>query len=271
LENFILLAPPALEVLFSLTLAFTNSSIRGRKRWLLVLDGLAFFLLALADTLAHVIPDVTSSVLAFRIFDLSIAGASFIPILAYTLFLALFSHANLVKYIPSRFSRVIMVTLFVLIPFIVASNEIGSLLGITHTKVKLSNLTTVLGIEISSITMQRIASFFSFLAVTLLTLFQATNFVLSFVRVVRAFVDARRAEPGESSPEGKDEIHLFRGLGWVSAGLKLGAIETVVGFADINFGVALTRRILRFFGRAMLIIGVIKGCAYLSNCLPCHS
>ncbi|THH00305.1 hypothetical protein EW026_g2197 [Hermanssonia centrifuga] len=55
------------------------------------------------------------------------------------------------------------------------------------------------------------------------------------------------------------EAHLFNGMGWITAGIKLGVIETVVGFAPAVFGEAITRRVLRFLGRAMLIIGVIKG------------
>lgn len=55
------------------------------------------------------------------------------------------------------------------------------------------------------------------------------------------------------------EAHLFRGLGWIVAGMKLGAIETVIGFAHGGFGVAFTRRVLRLLAHACLIIGIVKG------------
>ncbi len=42
-------------------------------------------------------------------------------------------------------------------------------------------------------------------------------------------------------------------------GLKLGAIETVVGFAHTSFSGALIRRVLRLLARACLCIGVVKG------------
>jgi hypothetical protein len=45
----------------------------------------------------------------------------------------------------------------------------------------------------------------------------------------------------------------------MATGIKLGAIETVVGFAPAGFGGAITRRILRLLGRACLIVGIVKG------------
>lgn len=57
----------------------------------------------------------------------------------------------------------------------------------------------------------------------------------------------------------EDEVHLFNGLGWITVGIKLGAIESIIGFVDASFGLAMTRRILKLLGRACLIIGVVKG------------
>jgi hypothetical protein len=68
------------------------------------------------------------------------------------------------------------------------------------------------------------------------------------------FVDQRRIETSKS-----DEAHLLRGVGWVTAGLKLGAIESVIGFVSVGFGSILIRRILRLLGRACLVIGAVKG------------
>lgn len=77
-----------------------------------------------------------------------------------------------------------------------------------------------------------------------------------------AFVDKRRIEATSS-----DEAHLVLGIGWISGGLKLGAIETVIGFANAGFGTAMTRRILRVLSRAFLIIGVVKGYAIINRSL----
>ncbi|KIJ39212.1 hypothetical protein M422DRAFT_49719 [Sphaerobolus stellatus SS14] len=262
IQSLILVIPPALELLFSLTLAFTpNTSLRGQKRWLLVLDGVSFFALALLDVLAHSIPAISTSITPFTIIDLTIAAASFLPLLSYTLFLTLFARSTLIQAFPTRFRRILQITLFALIPFIIASNALGSLLGIAHNFVTLPSTPPrlVLGIRWLSKTYQHIAAFFSFFGVTLLTVFQAAVFTLAFTRCVRAFVDARKAEPAPNSAHAKEEIHMFRGMGWVAAGLKLGAIESVIGFAEGEFGVVVIRRVIRFFGRGALIIGVIKG------------
>ena len=101
---------------------------------------------------------------------------------------------------------------------------------------------------------QSLWTFFSSLTLALLTTYQAINFVLTFYQLIRALVDKRRIEVMKS-----DEAHMVRGMGWISLGIKLGAIESVIGFAPSSFGSAFTRRILRFIGRACLIIGVVKG------------
>ncbi|KAF8581113.1 hypothetical protein K439DRAFT_253336 [Ramaria rubella] len=253
LENIILLVPPSIELVFSLTLALSNSSC-SRKRWILVLDGVSFFLLALADFLAHVLNGASSSVDTFEIIDFVLAGASFFPIFAYMLFLFLFARSGLFNLLPARFSRVAKFSLFAIMPPIIVFNELGSLLGISHTRVQISNQTTGIAVGFSTALFQRISLFFSAGTLALFTLFQASVFSLVFIRLVRAFIDERRVESTQ-----RDEIHLFRGIGWLAAGLKLGAIETVVGFANISFAVSITRRALRLFGRGLLIIGVIKG------------
>lgn len=63
-----------------------------------------------------------------------------------------------------------------------------------------------------------------------------------------------------------DEALLIKGTGWVTLGIKLGAVESAIGFVPPQFGVVLARRILRFLGRALLIIGLLKGCVF--NALP---
>ena len=99
--------------------------------------------------------------------------------------------------------------------------------------------------------------FFSSLTLVLFIVFQALNFCACFYRLVQAAVDQRRID---ITAHGNDnERHLFNGIGWITLGIKLGTIETIVGFASGDFGLVLTRRILRFLGRACLIIGVIKG------------
>lgn len=94
------------------------------------------------------------------------------------------------------------------------------------------------------------------LVLVLFVVFQALNFGAIFLRLVKAFLNQRQID---TAAGGDNEVQLFNGSGWVAGGIKLGAIEAVIGFAQGGFGEALTRRILRFLGRACLIIGVLKG------------
>jgi hypothetical protein len=60
--------------------------------------------------------------------------------------------------------------------------------------------------------------------------------------------------------DSKDAAVLFRGIGYINAGLKLGAIETVVGFVFYGgIPIAYVRKILRALSRAFLGIGVAEG------------
>ncbi|GJJ14782.1 hypothetical protein Clacol_009050 [Clathrus columnatus] len=259
-QSILIFVPAAIEAVFSLVLALADSSLRGRKRWVLVCDGLSFFALALLDFLAHRVHGISTSRKAFSVIDSVIAAASFIPLFAYLLFLFIFAKSNLLKSIPSRFRHTLTISLFLIIPPTVAFNELGSLLGISHETLVTPGKPPILGVGFSSDNFQHISLFFSSATLVFLVLFQATLFTLSFVRVVRAFIDEQRIEDRQNpSSEPAEKIHLFRGLGWLSAGLKLGAIESVVGFADNSFAVVLTRRTLRLFGRGAVIIGVIKG------------
>ena len=84
-------------------------------------------------------------------------------------------------------------------------------------------------------------------------------FLLAFSRLSRAFLDQRRIELTHS-----DEHHYFHGIAWINAGIIIGVIEPIAGFARTSFGVALTRRILRLSARVILMYGLLKGCAVLA-------
>lgn len=94
----------------------------------------------------------------------------------------------------------------------------------------------------------------------LLVLYQFLAFVLSSFRIYRywnrvaAFNDPipRHDTPGQST---------LGGIGWLAAGIKLGAIEVLLGLGFISGGVemVLPRRLLRLLGRGMLAWAVYKG------------
>jgi len=102
---------------------------------------------------------------------------------------------------------------------------------------------------------EMIWTFFTSFTLALLTAFQVIIFCLVFLRLIQAILNQKRFESNEE----EDKAHLVRGTGWISAATKLGAVETMIGFAGGGFGVALTRRILRLLGRACLCIGTVKG------------
>lgn len=101
---------------------------------------------------------------------------------------------------------------------------------------------------------QSIWFFLTALALALLTAYQALVWSFTFVRVVKAFLAQRRIET-----QSVDEGYFMNGIGWLSAGVKLGAIETVAGLAQGGFNGAIIRRVIRLCSRACLCMGVIKG------------
>ena len=56
-----------------------------------------------------------------------------------------------------------------------------------------------------------------------------------------------------------DRSVRLRGVGWIAAGIKLGAIEVLLGFVPNGFGMTLSRRLFRLVGRLMLAWGVYQG------------
>ena len=102
-----------------------------------------------------------------------------------------------------------------------------------------------------------VRSFMDGLVLVLFVIFQALNFSAVFLRLIKAFLSQRQIETTAHGPD--NEVHLFKGSGWIAAAIKSGAVEGLIGFAQGGFGEALTRRILRFLGRACLVIGIVKG------------
>ncbi|KAJ7236853.1 hypothetical protein B0H12DRAFT_122139 [Mycena haematopus] len=253
LQSQLLIIPTALELIFSTALVFTNWGT-GRRHLLLTAEGWSYFALALLELLSHNIPAVRDSVTVFSIVDIVLGATSFLPIFFYTLFVYLFTRGELINTLPQRFQRIANVLLVIFIPAIVALNELSSFIGI-HRRTLISNGHPVIAIGFQTFSDQQLWTFLTSLTLALLTAFQAINFCFAFYRLIRVFVDQRRIETTSS-----DAAHLIRGIGWLTGGIKLGAIETVIGFVTQGgFGGALTRRILRFIARAFLVIGVAKG------------
>ncbi|KAJ7224777.1 hypothetical protein C8J57DRAFT_231211 [Mycena rebaudengoi] len=260
LQSQLLIIPTALELLFTASLVYTNWGAGSRRHLLLTAEGCSYFALALLELLSHTLPAVRDSVKVFTVVDIILGATSFLPIFFYTLFIYLFTRGKLLPTLPKSFQRVANVLLVIFLPAIVALNELSSFVGISRRTIPLGSR-SVVAIGFRAPADQQLWTFFTSLALALLTAFQAINFCFAFYRLVRAFVDQRRIEATTSvSGEAQHEVHHIRGIGYITAGLKLGAIETVVGFAPAaGFGGALVRRIIRFVARALLVVGVAKG------------
>ncbi|KAL0946281.1 hypothetical protein HGRIS_012532 [Hohenbuehelia grisea] len=254
LQYKLLIIPPAIELIFATSLIVTNWG-RGWRHLLLTAEGWIYFALALVDLLSHLFPAAQDDLTTFRTLDLVLAATSFLPILFYTLFIFLFTRAELLNTLPKRFQRVSKVALMLFIPTIIASNELASFLGISFQLIE-GPTRNIIAAGFNDPKDETVWTFFTGLTLALLTAYQAINFCFAFYRLIKAFVSQRQIEDGDV----RDRNTLFRGIGWITGGLKLGAIETIIGFAqDAGFGAALTRRILRLLSRAFFIIGVAKG------------
>lgn len=110
-------------------------------------------------------------------------------------------------------------------------------------------------------------AFFNSLSLALMAVYCIVTFLVFFVRLASSFVRQREIEDKGGMQE---ETYLFKGTGWLALGMALSSAESFVGFADGAFGVFFTRRVLRMFGRACVIIGVVKGYIHLCCSTPCQ-
>ncbi|EPQ51754.1 hypothetical protein GLOTRDRAFT_132572 [Gloeophyllum trabeum ATCC 11539] len=257
IESEVLIIPTALELLFSFSLVIINWG-KGRRSFLLAAEGWVYFSLALIDLLAHIFPATRNSFNVFRILDIVVGAASFLPILFYVLFLFFSLRSDFFPSLPRRFQRIAQYTLMLFIPALIVADLVGSFIGVSYTFLPnpANPAERLLAVGFASDRDQTLWNFFSSFALALLTAYQALAFCVVFFRLVKSFVDQRSIE---TSGQGDHQVVLFKGLGWLAIGLKLGAVETIVGFARDGFGVPLVRRILRFLSRACIIIGVVKG------------
>ncbi|CCL99384.1 uncharacterized protein FIBRA_01402 [Fibroporia radiculosa] len=219
---------------------------------ILVGEGFAYFSLALLDLLVHVIPDVGRSLGVFKPLDIITGSASFIPLFLYTLFVFLFTVAEFIPSLPPRLQSPTKYTLACFIPLIVISNEFGSFITISYR---------TFGRELAvGFTNENVHDGLDVLTLALLAAFQILVLGIASRRLLKALRYRRELDQtNRNSGSSEVKAHLLRGLGWLVAGIMIGAVETLVGFAGGGFAFAIARRILRLFGRACLIIGVING------------
>ncbi|KAI0074591.1 hypothetical protein K474DRAFT_1518135 [Panus rudis PR-1116 ss-1] len=255
IELGILQIPAGLEFIFSVSLLFAKKGT-DKRHYLLSADGMIYFLLTLVDFLAHIIPSIRDSFTVFKGLDIFLGSVSFIPLVLFATYLYFLTTQDVLPGFPRRLQVVTKYFLLILIPLIAIANQLASFIGISYHLFRQRNRpsTVIIGIQFNNDT---IRYFLNALTLVLLVVFQALNFFTAFLRLVKAFINQRRID--STANGGDNEVHLFNGLGWICAGIKLGAVESLIGFVQGGFGESLTRRILRMLGRACLIIGVVKG------------
>lgn len=237
--------PPVFELFFCVLLVSMTWKSR-RAHLLLAADGVLYFILALVDLLSHAIPAVTASKAA----ELFLGSVSFVPILLYTSYLVWLSRREFITYLPRSHQPPVKYLFIGLIPVVVTLNFAASL-GISIKNLSLLHAPLMIDFTNKS---EGLWLSLGQLSLGLYTTYQCLTSFLASYRLFTAFFNQQRIETKHT-----DEHHFFNGTGWISIGIKLGAIESIVGFTAGGFAVPLTRRILRLVGRVCMIIGALKG------------
>ncbi|TFK29444.1 hypothetical protein FA15DRAFT_700042 [Coprinopsis marcescibilis] len=251
-QYIVIVIPAVIEVIFTSSLPIVLWNSGQRRQFLLTLDSWIYLLLSILDLISHVAPASSRNIQVFTGLDIAIGVMSFLPLLLYTFFLHKYANAELLvntPTLPRTLAKVASLLLLIAIPVIIAANEVASFFGIRRI---VSNSDMLIGFD--NPTSLQINTFFSSLTLALLIVFQAIVFLIVFFRLITALMNQRSFQN-----TGRDAAHLINGVAWLSLGMKLGAIETTIGFAGGMFGLVITRRIIRFVGRACLCIGIIKG------------
>ncbi|KAJ4490452.1 hypothetical protein J3R30DRAFT_80993 [Lentinula aciculospora] len=247
-ESIALFVPTGVEFLFASSLMFRTWG-SDRRHLFLTFEGWVYFALALLELLSHIIPAVREDLAVFKAVDIVLGALSSIPLLLYTIFLCFFTCTQFLDGVPQRLRIFTKFMLIILIPVLIVFNEVASFIGITHRVIG-----TTVAVGFSDSQNKTLWTIFTDFDLGFITIYQALNFSFAFFRLTKAFLEQERIESSDT-----DVALLLRGTGWVTLGIKLGAVESVIGFVTPQFGVVLARRIIRLLGRASLIIGLLKG------------
>ncbi|KDQ56694.1 hypothetical protein JAAARDRAFT_58967 [Jaapia argillacea MUCL 33604] len=258
IQSGALLIVTSVELLFSITLVLVKWG-NGRRHLLLAAEGWLYYCLALLDFLSHFLPAARTYLPTLRALDLTIGALSFIPLFIYTLFLFLLLRTEVIPSLPYRIARIVRPTLLLLIPAIIATELIASFIGISYQLIPtVPNPTITIGFPTP--TSQTLWTTFSSLSLSLLTSYQALCFCITTYHLIKSSL-----QPPTPTSRTEIVVQQGNGFGWVAAGIKFGAVESVVGFAGVRgavpygWEIAVVRRVLRLGGRVCLVFGVIKG------------
>ncbi|KAF9224858.1 hypothetical protein BS17DRAFT_54079 [Gyrodon lividus] len=255
LEHQVLIIPPAIEVIVCIFFILLKRRT-DRAHILLLTDGILYYIWALLDMLSHVVPAARNSLSIFKALDICLGSVSFTPLLLYSLYLYQLAFHELIPDLPRRLQAFPQIFLPTLLVVVVAINEVASFVGTTIGSLS-PNQAPVINFTHNNESLWLSLSQFS---LALYTIIQILFFLLAFYRLANAFLDQRRIELAHS-----DECHFFHGIAWITAGIELGVIEALSGFAQGSFAVAFARRILRLIARTVLMVGLLKGLDVAEN------
>ncbi|KAF8836999.1 hypothetical protein BDN67DRAFT_247156 [Paxillus ammoniavirescens] len=247
LESRMLIIPPAIEVIVCVFFVLVKWETGSRAHILLIADGILYFVLALLDTLSYVVPAVRNSLSCFKVLNIFVGSVSFTPLLFYSLYIYWLTCRGFIPNLPRGLQAFPKILLLTLLAVVVAISEVAAFAGTTIVIYFTHN---------SESTWLSLSQFSLVLYTTLQILF----FLLSFFRLAKVFLDRRRIALTHS-----DEHHSFHGIPWITAGIELGVIETLAGFAPGSFAVVLARRIIRLIARTVLMVGLLKGLDVAEN------
>lgn len=253
-----ILVPPIVELVAIFPLIYSQRE-QGRSHYLLISESFFYLILCILDFVSKSTDSIAKSLDTFSVVDRLIGGFSAIPILLYTIFLYVLARRFFIPVIPKRFHSGVKVLLLVLIPTILALIEFGSLIGITYTVVE--KPTRELAVRFESTLAKTVWTLFGSAGLAIFILYQFITFLLASFRTFRHFIQNSSSTFAitRSEREKVERGRSLRGLGWLLAGIKLGAIEVLIGYIPNGFEQSLSRRLLRLLARAMLAWGVYKG------------
>lgn len=174
---------------------------------------------------------------------------------------------ELVPIIPVRIRKPTDYVLIGCIPPITISHIIGAFLGISYSEsepFRVSEMTIILlagtlnGVNIVGFIDERaqlLWSFFNMFSLALLAVFEVVAFLLLLARLIKVIRHKRRKELAN----GTGEVHHFRGIILMNLGMLLSLVETFIGFAHQSFILGITRRGTKTVGRALIILGLLRG------------
>lgn len=217
---------------------------------MLAADGVFYFILALVDHLLHVLPAARNSVATSRVAELFLGSVSFVPTLSYTSYLAWLSHREFIPYLPRRHQRAAKYLFTGLIP-VIGVLDFAASLGMSIQNLSLPQAPLMI-----DFTNKNESLWLSLcqLSLALYTNYQCLTAFLALYRLYTALFDQLRIDTNNT-----DERHFFNGTGWIAFGIKVGAVEGIIGFAAGGFAIPFSRRILRLVSRVCMIVGILKG------------